>query len=137
MRRIIWSGFLATCILMPCAGLLAQEEPTSEIERLRQSGAPTVIEDFKPEPPGQQEDNAAYWLARAETGRTAIDMELAEAFAFEAPATEAFVAQFNEISGQHPQTWEYLERATDSPRFAPDINFNSVTTGNEGSFDRA
>ncbi|MGI9517933.1 MAG: hypothetical protein ACR2NP_12850 [Pirellulaceae bacterium] len=113
---------VAVCLGLPCLSSTAQETET-ERQQLESSGQPQTFADLKTPAPESQEDNVAYWLARAETGRFAIDMALAADFEYDKFPTDQLRNTYHEVLARHPETYEYLERAAAAPACAPDWNY--------------
>lgn len=97
--------------------------PLTELELLQLSGKPITLTDLHPEPVDDS-DNAAVWLARADAGRLAIDMALAESFNFDATLTEAFIKKYQATIADHPDTYDWIHQAAATGQYVPQSSFD-------------
>lgn len=104
----------------------------TEIERFQESGLPQTIAELKPEGTVADRDNAAWWLAQADEGRRAIDMQLAANHIYDQPCSPEFIRQYREVVEEHPDVYERIFSAVAARHYIPELNFDA---GSLAEFD--
>ncbi len=98
----------------------------TEWQRFQESDLPKKIADLKPAETVADEDNAAWWLAKADEGRLAIDTRLADHF-FLSDCTNEIIQEYNEVVAEHPETIGNLLKAAAAPDYHPLRDFDVDT----------